>query len=140
MTDKAKAFQDWAAGWPFLQGYLKVNALTIAPGEASANPLASERIINQYIDGTADRVYRAQMRLVLQWSDGYDSVNADAAKLANEWAAWVNSQYKLGNLPAWEGCEITDIRTAEDQAALNIALQDESTAVYLFTAEIYYTE
>lgn len=137
---KAEAFLEWAKGWPYLQGYLKLNALTVAPGEASVNPVASERIIRQYIDGSADRVYRAQMRLVLHWSDGYDAVNADADALANQWAAWVNSQYDLGNLPVWEGCEITDIRTAEDQAALNIALQDESSAVYLFTCEIYYTE
>lgn len=136
---KAAAFLEWAKGWPYLDGYLKLNALTIAPGEASANPLASERVIRQYIDGTADRVYRAQMRLVLRWSDGYDAVNADADRLANEWAEWVNAQFSLGNVPEWEA-EITDIRTAEDMAALNVALQDESTAVYLFTAEIYYTE
>lgn len=136
---KAAAFLEWAKGWPYLDGYIKLNALTIAPGEASANPLASERVIRQYIDGTADRVYRAQMRLVLRWSDGYDAVNADADRLANEWAEWVNAQFELGNVPAW-GAEITDIRTAEDMAALNVALQDESTAVYLFTAEIYYTE
>lgn len=136
---KAAAFLEWAKGWPALDGYLKLNALTIAPGEASASPIASERVIRQYIDGTADRVYRAQMRLVLQWSDGYDAVNADADRLANEWAEWVNSQYALGNVPEWDA-DITDIRTAEDQAALNVALQDDSTAVYLFTAEIYYTE
>lgn len=136
---KAAAFLEWAKGWPYLDGYIKLNALTIAPGEASANPLASERVIRQYIDGTADRVYRAQMRLVLRWSDGYDAVNADADRLANEWAEWVNAQFSLGNVPEWEA-EITDIRTAEDMAALNVALQDESTAVYLFTAEIYYTE
>lgn len=136
---KAAAFLEWAKGWPYLDGYIKLNALTIAPGEASANPLASERVIRQYIDGTADRVYRAQMRLVLRWSDGYDAVNSDADRLANEWAEWVNAQFSLGNVPAWDA-EITDIRTAEDMAALNVALQDESTAVYLFTAEIYYTE
>lgn len=136
---KAAAFLEWAKGWPYLDGYIKLNALTIAPGEASANPLASERVIRQYIDGTADRVYRAQMRLVLRWSDGYDAVNADADRLANEWAEWVNAQFALGNVPEWDA-EITDIRTAEDMAALNVALQDESTAVYLFTAEIYYTE
>lgn len=138
--DKAAAFLEWAKGWEPLEGYLKLNALTIAPGEASTSPEASERVIRSYIDGTADRVYRAQMRIVLRWSDGYDDVNAEADALANSWAAWVNSQYQLGNVPAWEGAEITDIRTAENMAALNVAMQDDSTAIYLFTAEIYYTE
>lgn len=136
---KADAFLEWAKGWPYLEGYLKVNALTIAPGEASVSPLSEDWAIREYIDGTADRVYRAQMRLVMDWSDGYDSVNVDADAVANKWADWVNSQYKLGNVPEW-GAEITGIRTAENVAALNIVLEDESTAVYLFTCEIYYTE
>ena len=139
MTDKAAAALEWARGWPYLQGYLKLNALTIAPGEAGIVPLASERVVRSYIDGTADRVYRMQMRLVLRWSDGYDEVNADADALANEWAAWVRSQHPE-NVPDWPGAEITEITTAEDCAALNVALQDESTAVYLFTCEIHYTE
>lgn len=140
ITGKANALYEWARTWPELGGYLKLGAILTEDGEACVNIVPNETTINRYIDGTADRRYSFQLKVILPWSAGYDETNRAAAELVSTWHDWVSAQYDLGNVPAWNGAHITSIKPSQNAPALNFVYQDDGLAEYVFEAEINYTE
>lgn len=139
LTGKTRAVFDWLLTWPQLDGYLKANAILAEPDSASFNVIPNERVLEEFIDGTARRRYTFQLKMVLPWSDGYDGVNLAAEALASSWHDWVSAQFAAGNVPLWEA-EITDIRPTENAPGLNFVYQEEGLAEYVFEAEIRYEE
>jgi hypothetical protein len=140
LKNKTPAVFDWLLTWPELDGYLKLNAILAQPNQAAFNVVPNEAVVETFIDGTARRRYTFQLKAVLPWSDGYDGVNADADRLVASWHDWVAEQYRNGNVPLWEGAQITDIRPTENAPGLNFVYQDEGLAEYVFEAVIDYEE
>lgn len=139
-TGKAEAVREWASGWPELDGFLKVNALVAEDGDAAFYPdPAEDDVVTSYIDGTADREYRMNLRLMLRWSDGFDPVNESSDRFASSWLDWVSAQYAAGNVPNWPGCEITAIKPAS-APELIFVYQEDGLAEYRFGVVIEYTE
>lgn len=136
--DKTQAVFEWAKEWPEIGGYLKLNALNVDSGEASMATVVSDKAVTEYIDGTAERVYTFALNIVLDWSNGYDSVNGAAMALASSWMQWVRTQDKAGNMPelpnAWK------IEPLQDIPALAMVYDDDSLAKYQFQARVYYRE
>lgn len=139
LNGKTRAVFDWLLTWPQLDGYLKANAILAEPDSASFNVTPNERVLEEFIDGTARRRYTFQLKMVLPWSDGYDGVNLAAEALVSSWHDWVSAQFAAGNVPLWEA-EITDIRPTENAPGLNFVYQEEGLAEYVFEAEIRYEE
>lgn len=140
MAGKTEAAFEWAKGWHELDGFLKLNALINKDGEATFSTAYNDRALIEYNDGTAKRQYTFQLRLIAPWSDGYDSVNIEAERLATEWYDWVAEQYEKGNIPEWDGAEITAIEPVNNAPALNAVFQEDSTAEYIIQAIIEYIE
>lgn len=140
ITGKAGAVFEWLTEWPALNGYLKFNALLSKEDEASFNIVPRDYIVEQFIDGTAKRRYAFQLKAVLPWSEGYDSVNRDAEEMVASWLDWVSAQYAKGNVPQWEGATITDIAPTQNAPGLNFVYQDDGLAEYVFEAVIDYEE
>lgn len=134
-TDAAVA---WAKTWPDLDEYLKLNAIATDEGDAAFTTVYSDAEGKPYIDGTAQHVYTFGLRMVLPWSSGYDTVNAEAERLMERWRDWVDAQYP-SNIPDWPGAEIEGIRALYDVPAVTV-YEEDSTAVYNFQAAITYTE
>lgn len=137
---KTDAALEWAKGWSHLDGYLKLNALINEDGDATLTTTYDDAVIQKYIDGTAVRQFTFQLRVITSWSDGYDSTNIEAMKLATSWLDWVNEQYEIGNIPDFGDAEITSIEADQNTPALNKVDQDESLAEYLIQAVITYIE
>lgn len=137
---KAEAVRGWALTWPQLGGYLKLNAILAEDGAASVNVVPNDAVRTAYIDGTADREYTFQLKIILPWSEGYDGVNAEADALVSSWLDWVSSQFGEGNLPDWPGADITAIAPTQNAPGLNFVYQDEGLAEYVFEAVVEYTE
>lgn len=135
---KAQACFDWARKWPELDEYLKFNSFVTEDGEASLATLYNDVAIETYIDGTAKRKYTFMLRMMLPWSDGYDSTNLKAERKVASWLDWVSEQYPE-NVPDF-GAEITDIRPVQNAPSLDQVYEDDGLAAYLFQAEIIYTE
>ena len=140
MEGKTDAALEWAKGWEKLDGFLKLNALINQEGEATFTTAYNDRIVTKYNDGTAKREYTFQLRLIAPWSDGYDSTNIEAERLATEWYDWVSAQYELGNVPDWDGANIESIEPINNAPALNAVFQEDSTAEYVIQAIITYIE
>lgn len=140
MQGKASAVFEWLLKWPALDGYLKFNAILTEPDAASFNVVPTETVVERYIDGTARRSYAFQLKAVLPWSAGYDPVNVEAEALVSSWLDWVSAQYALGNVPEWDGAQITDIRPTQNAPGLNFVYQDDGLAEYVFEAVIDYEE
>lgn len=138
-SDKTKAVFEWAKGWDGLDGYLKLNAIISQDGEASIDPGASDEVIETYIDGTKDRAYTFDLRIVVPWSSGTNEVNMEAQELASDWYDWVERQYPA-NVPDWPGAEITGIVPDFNIPSLNAVYQNDGLAEYVIEATIYYTE
>lgn len=138
---KTEAVRIWAAGWPELKGYLKLNALdTETPGDAAMMPTYNDPVISQYIDGTADRYYTVELRMVLAWSDGSNPVNTEATRLMESWLEWVSEQFP-SNVPDFgAGATVTDIQPLQNTPTPALVYAESQTAEYSFSARIYYTE
>ena len=139
IEDKAEAVLEWAKGWPDLDGYLKLNALVTEDGEASLNIVPNDAVKLRYIDGTAVREYTIQLRIVTQWSSGYDPVTVEAERLASSWLDWVGEQYP-DNIPNWDGCSIIAIEPMENAPLLATIYEDDGLADYSIQAKITYEE
>ena len=137
---KTQAMFEWAKGWPGLDGYLKLNAIVAEEGEASMSVVQNDAAVREYIDGTADREYTFQLRIVALWSGGYDPVNEAAESLAASWQDWVAEQYGEGNVPDFREAKVTGIRPVYNVPALNFVYQEEGLAEYLIQAVVEYTE
>lgn len=136
---KTRAVYEWATGWPSLDGYLKLYAIITDDGEASIDPGFTDKVVTQYIDGTADREYKFMLRFVVPWSDGTNDVNLKAQELATDWYVWVSEQYP-DNVPDWPGAEINSITPSYNVPALNAVYQNDGLAEYAIEATINYTE
>lgn len=144
---KASAVLEWARdGWPFLDGYLKMNALISQDGEASCIPETDEIIVDPedgFIDDTYRRRFSFQLRIVMPWSDGYDPVNQDAFRTVSSWVDWVNAQFDAGNLPdlgLGDSGFITGIETDQNMPTIDVTNSDEGLAEYIFHGRINYVE
>lgn len=138
---KTESVRAWAAGWPELKGYLKLNAIDYeTPGDAAMMPTYNDPVINQYIDGTADRYYTLELRMILSWSDGADTANIEATRLMESWLTWVSEQYPDDIPDFGPNAKITDIQPLQNTPTPALVYADSQTAVYSFSARIYYTE
>lgn len=144
---KASAVFEWARdGWPFLDGYLKMNALITNEEEATCVPESDDIVIDDYesfIDGTAPRRFSFQLRIVMPWSDGYDQVNQNAFRTVSSWVDWVNAQFDEGNLPdlgLGDGAYITAIETDQNMPSIDVTNPEEGLAEYIFHGRINYVE
>lgn len=139
---KAKSVQEWAKGWKPLDEYLKLNALVLKDGDAAIIPVYSDLVVDdtEYADGTAKRRFSFQLRIVTQWSDGYDSVNEDAIALVSGWIDWVNKQFDLENYPDFDGAIIVAIESDQNMPAINVTNAEDGTAEYYFFGRIDYIE
>lgn len=137
-SGKAEAVLEWAKGWPDLDGYLKLNAITNQEGDAALNVVNNDLEVQRYIDGTAVRNFTLQLRIMTAWSDGFDAVNAEAEALASSWQDWVAEQYGAGNVPAIGN--VMAIEPVWNVPALNYVNEDEGLAEYIVQAVITYEE
>ena len=136
---KAEAFLEWAKGWPELDGFLKLNAITTDEGDCSLNVVQNDAAVERYIDGTAVREFTFELRTIAPWSSGYDPVNLQAEAFAASWQDWVASQFP-GNVPDFGAAEVTAIEPSWNVPALNFVYQDDGLAEYLVQAKITYIE
>lgn len=138
---KTNAVLDWAKGWPELGGYLKLNALnTETVGDAALITDYNDYAINEYIDGTADRYFTVDLRMVLSWSDGFDGTNSEAVRLMESWMEWVAEQYPR-NVPDFgHNATVTDIQPLQNVPVPSMVYAENQTAEYSFSARIFYTE
>lgn len=137
---KTAAMVEWAKGWPELGGYLKLNAFVTEDGEASISPVPTEGGGVRYIDGTEERRYRFQLRIMTVWSSGYDPVNEAAEAFAASWQDWVSEQNRLGNLPDFGDSPVLSVEPEYGVPALNFVYQDDGLAEYLIQAVVTYLE
>lgn len=138
IKEKADRLLDWAKGWDGFDGYLKLNAIVNEEGDSSLNIIVNDKEVQRYIDGTADRQFTAQFKMILPWSDGFDLVNSAAYKTMAELLDWVDDQFPE-NVPDW-GCDITGITTVENAPALDFVNEQDSLAEYSFQVLIDYKE
>lgn len=139
ITNKADKLIEWAKGWDGFGGYLKLNALVNEEGDASMNVVANERVVVQYIDGSAIREYTAQFKLVTSWSAERDPINAEAERYLCGLVDWVNDQFP-DNLPDWPGATITDIHTQNNAPSLDFVHEQDELAEYSINVIITYQE
>lgn len=138
---KTKAALEWAKGWPELNGYLKLNAIdSETVGDAAIMPTSNDFVIRQYIDGSADRYFTFELRMVVGWSDGFDTVNEEAVRLMESWLEWVAEQYPR-NVPDFGPyAKVTAIEPLGNMPEPALVYAEGQTAEYSFSARVYYTE
>lgn len=136
---KTQALKEWASGWPDLGGYLKLNAINSSTGDASLSTDFTDRAITEYIDGSADREYVFMLKMMCDWSNGFDEINAEAMRLNESWVDWVADQYP-DNVPDFGEGKVTGIEPLYSAPALNMVYQEDQTAEYVFQCKIYYRE
>lgn len=134
---KTAAALEWAKSWEELDGFLKLNAILAKDGDASFNTSFSTNVIESYVDGTAKREFIFMLKMMLPWSDGFDSVNVEANELMESWRDWVDNQYPV-NIPKWD-VPIEEIEALYDVPAITV-YADDSLAEYNFQAKITYEE
>lgn len=138
MEGKVDAAVKWAKTWPELNEFLKLNAILTDDDQASFTTVYGDAKGKPYIDGTAQHTFTFGLRMMLPWSDGYDSTNARAELLIERWRDWVDAQFPA-NVPDWGETEIEGIEALYDVPAVTV-YQDEAVAEYSFQAKITYTE
>lgn len=139
MAGKARAAKEWAGTWPEIDGYIKLNALITNEGEATLATAANDVALEEYNDGTAKRQYTFLLKVVTAWSDGYDSVNVEAERLAASWLDWVSEQFP-DNTPDWPGASILSIEPTQNAPILDTVWEDDGLAQYVIQAVIIYIE
>lgn len=138
---KADSVLEWAKTWPEFNGYLKLNATTNEVGESSlVTNYTDVEVGDGFLDESAPRSFMFSLNLILDWSDGYDSVNIESMKFASTLLDWVNDQYKDGNFPDFGDAIITGIETDQNLPSVNFVYQEESIAQYTIAARVNYIE
>lgn len=140
LKDKAGKVIDWAKEWDGFGGYLKLNAIVTVNGQASlvTNPVDITDV--KYIDGTAERRFLFNLRMILPWSSGFDGTNEDSMALATELYDWVVEQNELKSYPQWEGAQITEVFPTKSFPTVNFVYEEDELAEYLVSVEIDYKE
>lgn len=136
---KAEKLLEWARQWEGFNDYLKLNALVNAEGDASLNVIANDRVVTQFIDGSAIREFTAQFKLVTAWSDGYDNTNVEAQNYLSGLIDWLNDQYPE-NVPSWPDAAITKIETQDNAPSLDFVHEQDELAEYSVQVIITYEE
>lgn len=137
---KTDAVVTWAKGWPELDGYLKLNAVSTEAGEHALNTVYNDVAVTEYVDGTAKREYTFALIMIAEWSDGFDGINAEANRLGESWIDWVAGQYP-DNVPDFgQNASISKIEPLYNVPSLAMVYQEDSLAKYMFQAKITYTE
>lgn len=140
LKDKAGKVIDWAKEWHGFDGYLKLNAIVTVKGDASlvTNPVDITDV--KYIDGTAERRFLFNLRIILPWSDGFDGTNESSMAFATELYDWVVEQNELKNYPEWEGAIVTEVFPTQSFPTVNFVYEEDEMAEYLVSVEIDYKE
>lgn len=139
IKNKAQKLLEWAKGWPNFDEYLKLNALVNKDGDASLNIVVNDRVVTEYIDGSAIRNYTFQLKMVTPWSPGFDKVNVEAERLVSGLHDWVNEQYP-DNVPDWEGASIISIETENNAPSLDVVYEQDELAEWSVLAVVNYKE
>lgn len=138
--DKTKQVVEWAKGWEGFGDYLKLNALMAGQGEASVVTEVADYAVKEYIDGSADRVYLFSFKMVLPWSDGFDSTNQDSLEVAQQLYDWVVMQDEAERYPEWDDAVITSALPTYSMPKLNFVYEEDALAEYVIQVRIEYTE
>lgn len=140
LKGKTDAVREWAKQWDGFNGYLKLNALIAKEDERTIITEPSDVVIERYIDGTAKRMYGFNLRMVLPWSDGYDSTNRDSLAVAVQLYDWAVEQNANRNYPDWDGALITSLEPTQSMPSVNFIYEEEGLAEYLIPFVINYEE
>jgi len=140
IAGKTDAVKAWLETWPGLDGYLKLNAVEMTPGEFSVQTVFNDSFRREFIGGKKERIYTFALVLVADWSSGFDDVNAEANKIGEEWLDWVDRQYAEGNLPDFGDASIRKIQSVQNVPGLSAVYDEDMTAQYMFQAAITYWE
>lgn len=139
LEGKTEAVKEWAAQWPDIDGYLKMNATDMESGEASMQTDYSTSVVNRFINGRCRREFLFALTMICDWSDGFDDVNAEANRLNESWVDWVNEQFP-DNVPDWKDCTIESIESVYGAPALAQVDSEAALAKYQFQAKITYID
>lgn len=140
LKDKVDKVIEWAKEFPGFDGYLKLNAIVTVNGEASLVTNPVDITDTKYIDGTADRRFLFNLRMILPWSGGFDGTNEQSMAFATSVYDWVVEQNALKSYPEWEGARITEIFPTQSFPTVNFVYEEDELAEYLVPVEIDYTE
>lgn len=141
VSGKTKAVVQWLKTYKGIGKYLKLNAVDMKVDERAVNVVYNDAKIREFIDGTCERRYTFSLVMVSDWSDGFDTANAEAMEFGEEWLDWVAHQFDNGNVPDFGNeCIIRAIEPLQNVPALAAAYQDVQLARYQFQAAITYWE
>lgn len=140
VKDKAQQVVEWAKGWDGFEDYLKLNAIVALGGEAALVTNPVDITDTKYIDGSADRRFVFFIRMIMPWSDGFDSTNDDSMKRAERFYDWIVEQGVAKNYPDWEGAKITDVYPLKSYPEMGFVYEEDRLAEYTIDVEIDYTE
>lgn len=135
-AEKIASLVEWAKGWPGIGGYIKLNAVNAESGDASLSTDFTEYAVQEYICGKKLREMTFMLKVMADWSDGFDRTNQDAIGMAADWNDWVES---TDTMPDWDA-EILSVEATYDVPALSMVYQDEGLAEYVLAAKITYIE
>jgi hypothetical protein len=138
---KTDAVVKWLKTYDGIGKYLKLNAVDMKADERAVNVVYNDAKVREFIDGTVERRYTFSLVMVADWSEGFDSTNAEAMEFGEEWLDWVARQFQAGNVPNFgDECIIRAIEPLQNVPALAAAYQDVQLARYQFQAAITYWE
>lgn len=140
LKDKADKVLEWAKGWSGFDGYLKLNAIISTEGDATLVTDAVDTADVTYIDGSSDRRFTFTLRLVMPWSDGFDSVNSDSMRRAEELYDWVQSQGEKKNYPEWDVAGFDRLFPVKSYPEMGFVYEEDQLAEYTVDVEIDYRE
>lgn len=140
LKDKTLAVVEWAREWEGFGGYLKLNALITEDGDSTLVTDATDNVITQYISGEAERRYSFNLRMVLPWSDGYDSTNENSMAYAVRLYDWLTERESAHEYPEWPGAKITALVMSQSLPQVNFIYEEDALAEYLIQCTINYEE
>lgn len=138
---KTRAVVEWLKTYDGFNGYLRLNATELQPGNNSVNTVYNDKEVSQFIDGTRLRQYTFAIVMVCHWSDGIDGVNIEAEEWGESWLDWVDSQFDEGNVPDFgPNAQIRSVESLQNIPSLAASYQEEQLARYMFQARVTYWE
>lgn len=138
---KSRAVRAWLATCPFIDDYVKLNAVKLEPGESSLVIDYEDKSNREFIGGVSERYYSFTLIAVADFSGDSDDVNESAMSFGEKWLDWVEAQHAAGNDPDFgPQCTIRAIESQQVSPVLDSAYQDEMLARYSFAARITYWE
>lgn len=140
LKGKTDAVVEWAKKWDGFDGYLKLNSIVAEEGESTIVTDATDREVDKYIDGTANRQYQFNLRIVLPWSSGFDKTNSNSMEVAVMLYDWAESKNEARDYPDWEGALIVDLIPTLSMPRVNFVYEEDGLAEYLIPFIINYEE